>query len=70
MSARTRTAAALRRTIVHEAQRCEHWLAEAQARADAGNHGSAICLRFVARHRSEAAFAAAMALRALQEQGA
>lgn len=53
----------LRAEVVHQAQRCEHWLGEAQARDDAGDPDSAICLRFVARQRAEAAFAAIAQLR-------
>lgn len=53
----------LRAEVVHQAHRCEYWLAEAQARDDAGDQDSAICLRFVARQRSDAAFAAIEQLR-------
>lgn len=51
----------MRAEVIEQARRCERWAGEAQAAEDAGRAGAAICLRFVARQRSEAAFAAVAA---------
>ena len=55
----------MRVEVIEQARRCEHWAGKAQESADAGDEGAAICLRFVARQRSEAAFAAVAAAQEL-----
>lgn len=48
----------MRAEVIEQARRCEKYAGEAQALADAGRPGSSICMKYVARMRSEAAFAA------------
>ena len=48
----------MRAEVVYQAQRCEYWAGKALEEFDAGHPGAGICLAFVARQRSDAAFAA------------
>ena len=51
----------MRASVTEYARRCEYWAGKAQVESDAGNEGAAICLRHVARLRSNDAFAAVAA---------
>jgi hypothetical protein len=64
MNRALRITRAMRAEVITQAQRCEHWLGEAQKLEDAGYQGSGYCLRSIAQQRSEQAFAAVAKARA------